>query len=219
MASQSAIWWLVSMVAPLGVLSRKEAWLPTKLPARSLHRPVAAAVPCGERDARGRVDESQCAGVGALDDLHPRGHQRRRDRPAPAHREEPARRAGSPPWRDTLNQSSAHSSAPPSVSGVSRLPAYRRPHRAECGELITPPDQEQLHASRTTSAHRRGSRGRYRRQRRRCGDDDKDGPDLSARAIYVGPCQGIVSTWPGWIRSGLAIPLASAMRWYLLPSP
>ena len=33
MASQSVIWWLVSMVAPSGVLSRKEAWLPTNLRA------------------------------------------------------------------------------------------------------------------------------------------------------------------------------------------
>jgi hypothetical protein len=39
-----------------------------------LHRAVAAAMACGERDARGRVDESQCAGVRALDDFHPRGH-------------------------------------------------------------------------------------------------------------------------------------------------
>src|ERR1700730_2265714 len=31
--------------------------------------------------------------------------------------------------------------------------------------------------------------------------------------------QGIVSTCPGWIRSGLEMPLASAMIWYLLPSP
>jgi len=30
---------------------------------------------------------------------------------------------------------------------------------------------------------------------------------------------GMVSTWPGWIRSGFAMPFASAMRWYWLPSP
>lgn len=33
-------------------------------------------------------------------------------------------------------------------------------------------------------------------------------------------CQfGMVRIWPGWIRTGSVMPLASAIRWYWLPSP
>ena len=47
-----------------------------------------------------------------------------------------------------------------------------------------------------------------------------DGPNHSARAAALRRvATGSSAPDPGWIRSGLATPLASAITWYLLPSP